>query len=604
MPLLTYNWSPPDPSIAAKIMLQGNQLRDEKQRSIAQLLQQQAAQQQQAREQSASLQFEKSQADRRDQIAQAQLGLEGRRVALEEQQNAPWTGMDSGNPSAGLLGSPDPSADTPLPAGGGALGKITDYGQADDSTPDPDTKAGRSAIGRLTPDSMAVSPDIEAKMNQAGIRIGDNVNLKLADGSTITRRFDDRTAKTLTGRFDLYSPGGPHPLRDKPVVGFAPASLPGQPSPSELLNGPAATATPEQTSPAQSLTAASAPPASTPSEMVSPQQMAAAAFKDALSRPAPSRKAALQNADIASREAFLKQQTANEQQAKETRVSPAQLSMGTKVGVVPQPGETRDDYAARVAQKTQEINDTKQAAKDAEQAKKDDVITQREQLALTKEKRAEHKDQEAVINNVRRDIRSNPAMAMFLRLAPNVQTVQQIAAKPPDQRTGADDALLLQAVATVEQPNRSSTKDDAVRVLNSSSWKGRMGVAWDRAKGLLESEDTPSASKVLPDSLVKAMANAVKISLANRKDEYLEHRRTLVNDLKDNGVENPDSVLDNMAKEDLFAPTPGGSGGAASAQQGSGTLQSPAAVDSKDAYDALPKGSYYKDSTGALHKKT
>lgn len=115
-----------------------------------------------------------------------------------------------------------------------ALGAVTDYGQADDDFGDSLTRAGKSAIGRLSAESLAVSPDIEAQFRASGIRIGDRVQITLADGSTMERVWDDRTASDdvarriglppLRGRFDLYSPAGPHAKRGVQVTGFAPAA--------------------------------------------------------------------------------------------------------------------------------------------------------------------------------------------------------------------------------------------------------------------------------------------------------------------------------------------------------------------------------------------
>lgn len=109
------------------------------------------------------------------------------------------------------------------------LGRITDYGQKNDPNGDDLTRAGKSAIGQLTPESMSVSRDIGAKMLEQGIKIGDRVSVQLADGSTVERVFDDRTAEGLTGRIDLYSPGGKSPIRDASVVAINPVSGSGTP---------------------------------------------------------------------------------------------------------------------------------------------------------------------------------------------------------------------------------------------------------------------------------------------------------------------------------------------------------------------------------------
>ncbi len=130
-----------------------------------------------------------------------------------------------------INGQPSPnqtSAEIPI------SGKVTSYGYPDDSTSDSQTANGKSAIGKLTPDSLAVSPDVEQKMKDQGIKIGDPVTLHLADGTTVNRTWDDRTAsdaqarklglKPLRGRFDFNSPAGLHPKDGVAVVGISKAN--------------------------------------------------------------------------------------------------------------------------------------------------------------------------------------------------------------------------------------------------------------------------------------------------------------------------------------------------------------------------------------------
>lgn len=162
----------------------------------------------------------------------SQLGMAHREWAAEQakisaynRENAPWVPpVPSKNPSI----SPTTNTAGPsIPVGGGV--RITDYGQSNDSTPDTLTSSGKSAIGQLRPDSMALSPDLEAQMKAQGVKIGTPVKLTLDDGSEVTRFWDDRTAKSyngrpLTGRVDLFTPGDQaNPLRDRAVVAISPA---------------------------------------------------------------------------------------------------------------------------------------------------------------------------------------------------------------------------------------------------------------------------------------------------------------------------------------------------------------------------------------------
>lgn len=120
--------------------------------------------------------------------------------------------------------------------------RITSYGYKGDTTWDENSsfgigawvsdkeqaeiKAGKQTPNRLRKDDLAVSRDIERQFQEAGIKPGDTVTIELDDGTKITSRWMDRTAesyngKTLTGRFDLYSPDGESPLNGRRVVGWA-----------------------------------------------------------------------------------------------------------------------------------------------------------------------------------------------------------------------------------------------------------------------------------------------------------------------------------------------------------------------------------------------
>ncbi len=135
--------------------------------------------------------------------------------------------------------------DVPAPRGNAVTGdRITSFGYAGDSTPDSNSKVGiganvsneearlirAGAAPSVTPNKMkagdfAVSGDVERQFEHAGIKLGDRVNVKMADGSTITGRWMDRTApsfngQTLTHRFDLYSPTGKSQHDGKAVTGW------------------------------------------------------------------------------------------------------------------------------------------------------------------------------------------------------------------------------------------------------------------------------------------------------------------------------------------------------------------------------------------------
>jgi hypothetical protein len=90
---------------------------------------------------------------------------------------------------------------------GGASGgvKITHYGYAGDSTPDWNSEHGiGNHNNQLVPGtSIAFSPDLIAEYH---LTVGQPVTVTLANGQTLTGRFDDTTSADLTGRVDIYDP--------------------------------------------------------------------------------------------------------------------------------------------------------------------------------------------------------------------------------------------------------------------------------------------------------------------------------------------------------------------------------------------------------------
>jgi hypothetical protein len=106
------------------------------------------------------------------------------------------------------------------------LGKVTTYGYPGDTTPDLNSSRGIGAWdNKLRPGSMAVSRDIEKLFVAAGIAPRCRVRILLADGTSVQRFWDDRTAKffqgkPLVGRFDFYYPDGKNPFEGVPVIGF------------------------------------------------------------------------------------------------------------------------------------------------------------------------------------------------------------------------------------------------------------------------------------------------------------------------------------------------------------------------------------------------
>lgn len=133
-------------------------------------------------------------------------------------------------PSATLLFPTTPlPAPTPIPA---PIGKITSYNWKGDPYTDTNSRNMVGSFGKLSNEGMAISPDIEKKFREAGIKPKDKVEITLSDGTNLVRKWEDRTmqdkqaikkyGKPLTGRFDLNFPEGnkPHEKDGIQVVGF------------------------------------------------------------------------------------------------------------------------------------------------------------------------------------------------------------------------------------------------------------------------------------------------------------------------------------------------------------------------------------------------
>jgi hypothetical protein len=83
--------------------------------------------------------------------------------------------------------------------------KITHYGYAGDGTPDWNSAHGiGNHNNQLVPGtSIAFSPDLIAEYH---LTVGQPITVTLANGQTLTGRFDDTTSADLTGRVDIYDP--------------------------------------------------------------------------------------------------------------------------------------------------------------------------------------------------------------------------------------------------------------------------------------------------------------------------------------------------------------------------------------------------------------
>jgi len=111
--------------------------------------------------------------------------------------------------------------------------RVTSYNFGADKLWDTQSRAGIGAFTKqLDKFSMAVSPDVEKAFRSAGISPRDMVEIELEDGTSVVKRWDDRTmqddqaikkfGKPLRGRFDFYRDASQDAdaLSDKQVVRF------------------------------------------------------------------------------------------------------------------------------------------------------------------------------------------------------------------------------------------------------------------------------------------------------------------------------------------------------------------------------------------------
>jgi len=140
--------------------------------------------------------------------------------------------------------APEASSEPPLPTDGTPKMVATTFGYPTDSTPDSASlgtgayasKGPTGAFGPLRETSIGVSPDVETYLKSQGVKPRDPVVVTLADGTKVTRTWDDRAApdamilagkvpgvtKPLRGRVDFYSPTGHNPYADKSVISVTP----------------------------------------------------------------------------------------------------------------------------------------------------------------------------------------------------------------------------------------------------------------------------------------------------------------------------------------------------------------------------------------------
>lgn len=571
--------------------------------------------------------------------------------------------------------------------------KVTDYGQASDPDLDGYTKAGKSAIGNLTSESMAVSPDVEAKLNAQGINIGSPVSVKLDNGQIVQRVWDDRTSPKLSGRVDLYSPSGPSPHRDAKVIGISPSSAP---APAVAPSAPLAD-TPVQIPmddgsalniPQESLTAGNGgmpanatvtSPLAAPFQMTLDNQPAPplANLNFDTSVPPVSATAAplgqVQVRDVSGNivppykpdapnlwrvpfqpDAPIRKPDFGYNPKKDAVIIPTGETTSMQFFPTENPKKTlRLPYKDPVT-KTQDgmIFDSVQAAKDAGYNPEGAQLLDGGRVRITKVAKDESAAplpesmvklliergipmtgpdgkqldiptasnalidyntkngvqtpaQEAIAKSIQQQINSgrNPAISSYYKIKPKLDSIiENVNAKPMDQRNGVDDAFLLNTAGGIENSDRATNINDYKELLRAVGFRGNAEVTSERLWGIFNSDPKyhdDRGTRILPDATVKQIeANAVR-AVNPRRNLYQQAIEPFKTRLKAHNIP-LDQVIPDFDTELNSSP-------AQTTQQQTVALgssrQAPLPVNSPDEYSSAPSGTWVVDSRGKIGRK-
>lgn len=190
------------------------------------------------------------------------------------------------------------------------------------------------------------------------------------------------------------------------------------------------------------------------------------------------------------------------------------------------------------------------------------------------------------------------AAKAFETTASNFASANENAKIDPKARTGADDVMLLQAIASIEQPNRSGTGHDLEMTLKAMPIGSKLGVQWDRIKGIVDNHE-PANSRILDDQTVASLVKAGQSAYDSKLDTYAKHAMPFLKEAEKIGVPSmihPD-VAARIKQMDNAAPA------AQKPTSAPANANAPTPVGTQAEYDALPSGAFYVDSKGITRKK-
>lgn len=227
-------------------------------------------------------------------------------------------------------------------------------------------------------------------------------------------------------------------------------------------------------------------------------------------------------------------------------------------GVKVQSGKTVDPAADRLLRTQAARMGVTGLPADASQEEIQDAIAQaaQKQQASGEQKTSAAQDmaKQRVITQIQRQVQNNQQVRFYQGAKANYDSIAQNVAKPV--RTGADDAFLMQAAATMEAPGRSPTGNDVKEFMRANGIRGNLDVLANRFDALINNSPEAQAKqgRILSDDLAKQIAAAAKNALETRRSSITESMTPFVNRLEDLG-EDPYRHLPKSLVDDVYGTT-------------------------------------------------
>lgn len=209
-----------------------------------------------------------------------------------------------------------------------------------------------------------------------------------------------------------------------------------------------------------------------------------------------------------------------------------------KLGIQVQPNASDEEVQTAIAQH-QEAAQTATAA-----------------AAAQKENSATSGRNSLVIDRTKRMVQNMPQVRFYNAALANYDSIQRNSTKP--NRTGADDAFLLQAAATMEAPGRSPTGNDVKEFMRANGIRGNLDVIAQRFEALFNQspEAQAKAGRLMTDDLARQIAAASKNSLDTRRASLVDAITPHVNRLEDIG-EDPYRHIQPSLVDAVYGPREG-----------------------------------------------